>query len=544
MIPFLVAVLFSAALAPAQAADPYVVYTANWATNGAVVLRTDPAIGSLVEISRNGAQGNLFVHPFDLAVERDGNLVIADMGELNVEDGSVIRVDPFTGRQRLLSSGGLFDDPAGITVAPNGDLYVVDNQIGTSSGAVIKVDPVSGEQTLIASNLGPIGGLFDFSFGITAAPDGSLIVVNRAAGGSIELLCPIEIGSVFRVTPGVGVEWLTDPLLPLNLSLPIGVTVDTDGNPVVVNECPGHSLVKIGPGGAQTPIGFNGSDDLLVTPERVAMTPAGDYLVSDFSLGADADGGIVRIARGNQAQSLVSAGPLFNNPIGIATVPNRPPTPVLSATPGTVAAGQQVGLDASGSRDPEGLRLVYEWDLNGDGGFEAASGTTPSAAPRFASDGVKTVRVRVNDPHGGRAVAETALRVDGSVPVITGLRVGRVLGLRSKPRRRASGAAPPRSTQLRFRLSEVARVTVTLDRARAGRRLQGRACNPRAKRGRRCTIYSRARTIRRTGVAGQNAIVLRARGLKPGTYRITVRAVDAVGNSSSPRRLRMRVVRE
>ena len=67
-------------------------------------------------------------------------------------------------------------------------------------------------------------------------------------------------------------------------------------------------------------------------------------------------------------------------------------------------------LDASGSRDPEGLRLVYEWDLDGNGTFEAGSGTTPTAMPRFAGDGVKTVGVRVNDPHGGRAVAEAHAR--------------------------------------------------------------------------------------------------------------------------------------
>jgi PKD domain len=320
-----------------------------------------------------------------------------------------------------------------------------------------------------------------------------------------------------------------------------------DRSIVVANECgtpDGIGLVRVDRlTGNQVAIASNGGDDILVTPERVALSPSGDYLVTDFNAGADGDGAIVKVARGSQAQSIASTGALFNHPIGIAVVTNHPPTAALTLGRTAVAAGRQVGLDASGSSDPEGLRLVYEWDLDGNGSFEAGSGSTPAAAPRFATDGVKTLRVRVNDPHGGRAVAERTLRVDGSMPVITGMRVARVLGLRSKRRRPRASAVPRRETQLRFRLSEAARVTVTLERARAGRRRQGRPCSRKAKRGRRCTVYTRARTIRRSGRAGANAIALRARGLKPGSYRITVRATDAVGNRSAPRHLRIRVVR-
>ena len=64
-----------AAVAPGAAfaapSDPYVVYTANRFADGAVVLRTDPAAGTVVDISRNGPQGTMFEAPFDL----DGDLV-------------------------------------------------------------------------------------------------------------------------------------------------------------------------------------------------------------------------------------------------------------------------------------------------------------------------------------------------------------------------------------------------------------------------------------------------------------------------------------
>jgi hypothetical protein len=123
-----------------------------------------------------------------------------------------------------------------------------------------------------------------------------------------------------------------------------------------------------------------------------------------------------------------------------------------------------------------------------------------------------------------------------------------VLGVPPR-RRRARGSAaalgkqPPGATTLRFRLSEAAIVTVALDRARQGRRAKGRACGPRAKRGRRCVAWTRARRIRRSARAGPNGIALRARGLRPGRYRVVLTATDEVGNRSPRRTLQLRVVR-
>ena len=88
-----------------------------------MILRADPATGGLVEVSRNGAQGNLFRHPYDAVAPGGGSLYVADMGEFAsgpapVADGRVIRVDPATGVQALVSGGGELVDPAGVAVAP------------------------------------------------------------------------------------------------------------------------------------------------------------------------------------------------------------------------------------------------------------------------------------------------------------------------------------------------------------------------------------------------------------------------------------------
>jgi sugar lactone lactonase YvrE len=586
----LLAVMLMCGTAVAAPGDPYVVYTANSFSAGAVILRTDPGSGSLVEISRNGPQGNLFRRPYDLALEADGKLVVADIGEPNRKDGAVIRVDPLTGRQSLVSSGGEFFDPAGLAVAPDGQIYVVDNRAPDNDGAVIRVDPRTGAQTIVTERSHEPGRReLDLPFGIAIESDGNLVVSNRVSPLELPLLCPV-LGKVVRVNPLTGDQARVSS--DGRIAWPLGLAVRPDGDIVVANECgTGGGLVRVdrlGPG--QHRITPNEPDDVLVTPERVAFDPAGRLLVSDFSVGQDGEGGIVSVDPETGAQSLVLAGAPFNHPLGIAAAVNRPPSASLVPDPPTVAAGRPVRLDASRSGDPENLPLVYEWDLDGDGAFEAGSGDTPTASRSWAIHGAATVRVRVNDPHGGRSVAEASVTVDGAAPVIGNLRRGaRVLGVKrpsrrlrkrsgrqappggkarprgraapggARPRPRAAPGSkapprsraaaprrrrpPPRATTIRFSLTEPAAVTLAVDRARRGRRpVKGEPCRVRARTGRRCLRWSRKRAIDHAGAAGENAIRLRARGLRPGLYRLVLSAVDGVGNASAPRMAPLRVV--
>jgi sugar lactone lactonase YvrE len=540
----LLAGLLASGTALAAPGDPYLVYTANVYVDGAVIVRTDPATGALVEISRNGQQGTLFRRPYDLAVEADGTLVVADMGTPNAADGAVIRVDPLTGRQSLLASGGEFYDPAGIAVAPNGDIYVADNRAPDNDGAVIRVDPRSGAQTLVTS-----AGMLDLPFGIAVDRDGTLLVSNRIEEDSLPTPCT-PVGRIVRVNPASGAQSAVG-VQGGQLSFPLGLALEPDGGLLVANECQGAAgVVRLRPPGwAQSLLTANGSGDLLVTPERIALDPSGAPIVSDFNLGADGEGGIARVDPATGQQTLVRSGDLFNHPLGIASVVNRPPSAALALEPSLVAAGRPVRLNGSGSNDPEGLRLVYEWDLDGDTAFEAGSGTTSAVTRRFTRDGPATIRVRVNDPHGGSSVAEGVVSVDGSVPRITRLRAGaRVLAVGRARRKRgrnpaSASARPKRATAVRFRLSEPARVSMTVARGRLGRRAKGGSCRAGARRGRRCIKWTRARRIRRTRRGGANRLPLRARGLRPGRHRLTLTAVDAVAHRSTPRRLRVRVVR-
>jgi glucose/arabinose dehydrogenase len=76
----------------------------------------------------------------------------------------------------------------------------------------------------------------------------------------------------------------------------------------------------------------------------------------------------------------------------------EPDAPIarLSASPEWGAADPlEVELDATGSSDPNGDPLTYEWDLDGDGTFETSGGSQRSEL--FGGDENVTVAVRVSD---------------------------------------------------------------------------------------------------------------------------------------------------
>jgi hypothetical protein len=496
--------------------DPWVAYVANsvvakQSAPSAVVLRADPATGGLTEISRNGAQGDFFRHPYDIAVAGDGSLLVADMGAYATvtdrsPDGRIIRVDPVTGRQSLVTSGNLLVDPAGIAIAPDGLIYVVENVGTLGTPGVVSVNPTTGAQTLVTQ-----GGQLCYPFGIAVHPNGSLLVTNYGdfSDAGTVINCAYDFGALVRIDLATKAQTILSRNAAEWGNLfrnPLGVAVEPGGRILVVNQNGSTALMGVDPAtGVQDPETSNTSTDRLVVPQRPALTPDGDVVVSDFNLD-DLEGGLVLVDLPDGSQGILRQNrQLFNNPLGVAVVANRAPAPSLSGAPTVVAGGRQVSFDASASSDPEGLQLRYAWDLDGNGSFESATGTTPTAARAYAGTTTFTARVRVSDPHGASAVASTSVRVDSIRPVISALRV--------------------RGSTVTYRLSEAARVTVQLQRLR-GRR------------------WRAVRTLRQNGVAGKNRLKAqsRAHATRRGPrvrYRAEAVAVDAVGNRSVPVRLRV-----
>jgi hypothetical protein len=275
------------------------------------------------------------------------------------------------------------------------------------------------------------------------------------------------------------------------------------------------------------------------------VLPDGNLLVADYALN-DQEGGLVGVDRATGAARIVRQGTLFNNPLGVTTVVNRPPSAAIRFTPTRVAGGRRVTYDASGSADPEGLGLRYEWDLDGNGSFERSTGAVPRATRRFSKSTTLTPKVRVLDIHGGEAIAAAgrALVVDTIRPVIGGFRASS----RTIATSAGASAALRKSVRFRFRLSESARVRIAIGRALPGRRKGRRCVAPgRARTGaKRCTRWRRLTTLRRRAESGPNSVrfsgKVHGRSLRVGRYRALAKATDAVGNSSRPRGARFSAV--
>src|SRR3989304_1386151 len=94
-------------------------------------------------------------HAKAVALKR-GDIIIADPGA-----HAVIRIDPATGAQTVISSGGNFVEPLGLTVDPRGQILVVDAGL-FGTGKVIRGDPLTGAQTVVSA-----GGLFVRPFALT-----------------------------------------------------------------------------------------------------------------------------------------------------------------------------------------------------------------------------------------------------------------------------------------------------------------------------------------------------------------------------------------
>jgi hypothetical protein len=104
-------------------------------------------------------------------------------------------------------------------------------------------------------------------------------------------------------------------------------------------------------------------------------------------------------------------------------------------------------------------------------------------------------------------------------------------------------------TVLRYRLSEAARVVLTVDRQLPGRRAGGRCVKPRPRLRSKpaCIRLARAGRLVRSGRVDGNSVKFSGRigkrALAAGRYQVTLVATDAADNRSRPARVLLQIVR-
>jgi glucose/arabinose dehydrogenase len=94
---------------------------------------------------------------------------------------------------------------------------------------------------------------------------------------------------------------------------------------------------------------------------------------------------------------------------------NQPPVAHATANPTSGAVPLTVSFDGSGSSDPEGGTLTYEWDIDGDGAFDDSTSSQPAHTYNTAGD--YQVGLRVTDSQGASDTLDEPLTISaGNTP--------------------------------------------------------------------------------------------------------------------------------
>ena len=124
--------------------------------------------------------GPLFLSPEDIAIEADGNLVVAD-SDLN----AVVGVDVMMGDRIIVASDPPFEFPIAIDVETGGHLIVADR----NRAAMVRVEPLTGNHTIVSgcvdsdcTNRMGQGQLLFFPVGVAIEPDGNWVVALDTFG--------------------------------------------------------------------------------------------------------------------------------------------------------------------------------------------------------------------------------------------------------------------------------------------------------------------------------------------------------------------------
>jgi hypothetical protein len=223
---------------------------------------------------------------------------------------------------------------------------------------------------------------------------------------------------------------------------------------------------------------------------------------------------------------------------------NAPPSGTLAASPSAVTAGDAVTLDATRIRDPDSAISGYDWDVDGNGVFDAHT-TGAALRQTYPSPGTFRPAVRAIDFRGGRGfVAATTVTVAPRA------------GSAAAPRPPGGAAAPVRAgSRPTVRIAGSrgrGRATFTLGCSAACRATATMAVSRSVARRAGLRSARLARVTRRLGAAGRRTFTvsasestlrrLRRRGLRTVTATVVIAVRDAGGRERTVRRaVRVRV---
>jgi virginiamycin B lyase len=346
-----------------------------------------------------------------------------------------------------------------------------------------------------------------------------------------------------------------------------GIAVGPDGN-LWVSDAGGNQVHRITPAGTAAsaaiplPMGVNA--------RGIALGPDGNMWVADFST----PGGVVRVTTGATPTATrfpVPAGSpidVIGGSDGNVWYAGQGTAVGKVAPDGTATAFSSKGVDPFGvTLGPDGAVWFAEFQANAvgrvgtDGTTSEVTGMTAGAGPRYVASGPgntiwfteetgnRVGRVTGIESGGGGGGGGSGGGADTTDPALSTLKL-------SSKRFRLGGRLPSVAAvrtglTIRYTLSEAATVTLSFERVTRGRKV-GKRCVKAKRSNRRRKACTRHVAVKpalsfANQAAGQRSIrfegrLSRRKTLKPGVYRLTLRARDLAGNRSSPLRARVEVL--
>jgi virginiamycin B lyase len=369
--------------------------------------------------------------------------------------------------------------PVGITSDPtSGDLWM------TMNGALVHFSPSSaGAGSTVAG---------------TAVPVVAITAANDLVFGPDHNIWTAVAGNVLKITPaGVSTP------IPVTGLAPKGITVGTDGKLYVGD--------------------FNG--------QIVQVTTAG------ATHGFPTVAGMQQVLAGPKGQIAFSAPVTSPEKVGLLTPPG-PATFTNAAPNGQDPTGIALGLDGAYWFANFAGNSLTRYTTSG----ELAVLPGLSGGPRYIAAG-RGGTLWVSEEQGARIAEITGLEAPAppATPITT-------------PPGPARDITAPRIETLKLSrkgtrleivvtLSEAGKITAAIQKSKPGRRSRGKCVAPTRKlrRAKACTRHVTVAHATRAARAGTTTLHLSIKGLKRGSYRVTVKARDAAGNVSRVRLASLRI---
>jgi MBG domain/Domain of unknown function (DUF4214)/MBG domain (YGX type)/Abnormal spindle-like microcephaly-assoc'd, ASPM-SPD-2-Hydin/Immunoglobulin domain len=281
------------------------------------IARLDPATGQWTALPAGGP----IAGGIGLAVDTNGDLLVAEGGTTATTDNRIYRVDRITGAQTTISTASNARDPRAIWVNSAGALFVGDCGDNSTDGiaGVFTLDRVTGVLAPIS-----IGNSFRNLIGITGLPGSTTAPSFEGGQPSSQTVTAgsnVSFTAVASGTPAPTYLWQLsadggNTWNPLSDSALYGGTMTGTLTITSVTAPMNGYLYRC--------IATNGVDSatsaaaVLTVPPLAPPIGVHDIFVSDHNLSPSGESGIVRIDRVTGVQSVVTQGGNLGDLFGIA----------------------------------------------------------------------------------------------------------------------------------------------------------------------------------------------------------------------------------